>query len=278
MSTPDRSTNEKIEDVLETCRAYGASSIIALAGVPGSGKSHIGFIAAQRLASDPLMVREVQFHQSFTYEEFIEGLRIDHTGAVTVSPGAFLEWNDQAHDDPDHQYVFLIEELTRANVSATLGELLTYVEHRDRQFLTIYSRRPVKVANNLIVIATYNPTDRSAIDMDAALLRRLRIIAFPPSIQQLQEMLQARGVEAKVIKKLSDMFERVKERHADDYEYLMPFGHGLFAEIAGETPDLTKLWEERLRHFLYRPLIEPHPFAAAIEDNYPWASPDYRVP
>jgi 5-methylcytosine-specific restriction protein B len=113
MSTPDKSTAEKIEDVLATCRAYGSTSIIALAGVPGTGKSHIGSIAAQRLATNPLMVREVQFHQSFTYEEFIEGLRIDHTGAVTVYPGAFLEWNDQAHDDPEHHYVFLIEELTR---------------------------------------------------------------------------------------------------------------------------------------------------------------------
>ena len=278
MSTPDKSTDEKIEEVLETCRSYGTSSIIALAGVPGTGKSHIGSIAAQRLASELLLVREVQFHPSFTYEEFIEGLRIDHTGAVTVFPGAFLEWNDQAHDDPDHHYVLLIEELTRANVSAALGELLTYVEHRDRQFLTIYSRRPVKVAGNLTVIATYNPTDRSAIDMDAALLRRLRVITFPPSLQQLREMLQSRGLGANVIDKLRDMFERVKERHADDYEHLMPFGHGLFAEIRQESPDLNRLWEERLRHFLYRPLIEPHPFAASIEDNYPWRKPDFIVP
>jgi 5-methylcytosine-specific restriction endonuclease McrBC GTP-binding regulatory subunit McrB len=278
MSTADKSTAAKIEEVLETCRAYGESSIIALAGAPGTGKSYIGSIAAQRLASTPLMVREVQFHQSFTYEEFIEGLRIDHTGAVIVTPGAFLEWNDQAHDDPEHHYVFLVEELTRANVSAVLGELLTYVEQRDRQFLTIYSRRPVKIAKNLTVIATYNPTDRSAIDMDTALLRRLRIITFPPSVEQLGEMLKARGLGLKVIDKLKETFERVRARHADEYENLMPFGHGIFAEIRQEAPDLHKLWEERLRHFLYRPLIEPHPFASSIEENYPWTKRDYTVP
>jgi 5-methylcytosine-specific restriction protein B len=152
------------------------------------------------------------------------------------------------------------------------------VEQRDRQFLTIYSRRPVKVAKNLTVIATYNPTDRSAIDMDAALLRRLRVISFPPSLRQLREMLDSQSIPPNVIDKLRDMFERVKARNPNDYEHLMPFGHGLFAEVRREAPDLYQLWEERLRHFLYRPLIEPHPFAAAVEENYPWTKEDYRVP
>jgi MoxR-like ATPase len=278
MSTNDQNTQKKLEEVIDACRQYGRSSIIALAGVPGTGKSHIGSIAAQRIAGDPLMVREIQFHQSFTYEEFVEGLRIDRTGAVAVSSGIFLQCNDQAEADPERQYVLFIEELTRANVSAVLGELLTYVEHRERQFLTIYGRRPVKVATNLTFLATYNPTDRSAIDIDAALLRRLRIISFPPSTEQLREMLSQRNIQPKILDKLSDMFDTVAARHPQDYEYLMPFGHGLFAEVQNERPDLHKLWWERLRYFLSRPLIEPHPFTSSIQEAYPWIDPNYSVP
>lgn len=57
-----QATEKRIDDVVATCERYGASSIIALAGVPGTGKSYIARIAAQRLAGDPLRVREIQFH------------------------------------------------------------------------------------------------------------------------------------------------------------------------------------------------------------------------
>ena len=75
-------TEKKIAEVLDACKRSGHSSIIALAGVPGTGKSYVASIAAQRLTDEPLRVREIQFHQSFSYEEFIEGMRIDTSGAV----------------------------------------------------------------------------------------------------------------------------------------------------------------------------------------------------
>lgn len=92
-------------------------------------------------------------------------------------PGLFTEWNDLALDDPSLTWVLLIEELTRANISAVLGELMTFVEDRSRPFTTVYSRRPIKVAENLILLSTYNPTDRSALEVDSALLRRLRVLS-----------------------------------------------------------------------------------------------------
>jgi hypothetical protein len=269
------STERKIDEVVDTASRYGSRSIIALAGVPGTGKSYVGRIAAQRVANEPLRVREVQFHPSMTYEEFVEGLRIGADGAIVSEPGLFLEWNQLALDNPSQTWVLLIEELTRANVPAVLGELMTFVEDRSRSFTLLYSRRPVSVATNLVIITTYNPTDRSALDIDNALLRRLRIVNFPPDPGQLDDMLSSR-LGKSAVERISALFGEVRAEHSADFEFLMPFGHGIFAEVEAERPDLYELWHSRIRHMLRRPLMQPHPFTEAIERAYPWRDGTYE--
>jgi hypothetical protein len=270
-------TESAIASVVTACERYGSRSIIALAGVPGTGKSFVASIAAQRFCEEPLLVREIQLHQSFSYEEFIEGLRIDDSSGVNVVPGVFLDWNQRALEDPERKYVLLIEEFTRANLAGVLGELMTYLEHRDRPFVSVYSRRPVYIAKNLTILATYNPTDRTAIELDSALIRRLRIVRFLPSGDQLSEMLGTK-LPPKVMTKLQGIFAECAKRFGAEYEHLMPFGHGVFAEVQSETPDLHLLWKERLEHLLRRPLVEPHPFTDVIEELYPWRDPGYVLP
>jgi 5-methylcytosine-specific restriction protein B len=270
-------TEKAIDSVVHACERYGSRSIIALSGVPGTGKSFVASIAAQRFCAEPLLVREIQFHQSFSYEEFIEGMRIDDAAGVKVLPGVFLDWNQRALDDPAHRYVLLVEEFTRANLAAVLGEIMTYIEHRDRPFVSVYSRRPIYIAKNLTLLATYNPTDRTAIELDGALIRRLRIVSFKPSGQQLSEMLEGK-LDAKVIGKLQDLFSTCEDKFGSDYEHLMPFGHGMFADIAAETPDLHLLWKQRIQHLLRRPLVEPHPFTDTIEELFPWRKESFTLP
>ena len=270
-------TESQIAAVIKACEDYGSSSIIALSGVPATGKSFVAAIAAQRFAEEPTRVREVQFHQSFTYEEFVEGLRIGAHGAVEPVSGVFLEWNERALEDGELKYVLLIEELTRANLGSVLGELLTYVEHRDRNFHTMFSRKSMMIAKNLTIVATYNPVDRSAIDIDDALLRRLRIIDVAPDVGQLEEMLKTNGLPLPVIQQLKGVFEACKAKHAQDYDVMMPFGHGIFAEVKTEA-DLNPLWHQRIRRMLYRPLLDPHAFAETIAAAYPWRDPGYSVP
>lgn len=269
-------TEARIKEVVEACELHGKSSIIALAGVPGTGKSHVALPAAQRFAGEPTRVLEIQFHQSFSYEEFIEGMRIDANGSVLVKPGVLIDWNQVASDDPTRHYVLLIEEFTRANLPAVLGEVMTYVEHRERYFRAVYSRTPIRLAENLTLIATYNPTDRSALELDAAILRRLRVIRFLPDTAQLEEMLSG-ALPPKVIAKLKGVFDSCKMKHADDYEYTMPFGHGIFAGVKSETPDLHKLWVERIELMLRRPSGISHPFVQTITDAYPWRDPRYTT-
>lgn len=270
-------TENAIQQVVDACEQHGSRSIVALSGVPGTGKSFIASIAAQRFSDEPLLVREIQFHQSFSYEEFIEGLRIDDKSGVNAVPGVFLDWNQKALDDPERRYVLLVEEFTRANLAAVLGELMTYLEHRNRPFTSVYSRKAVFIAKNLTILATFNPTDRSAIDLDAALIRRLRIIRFSPSPEQLNEMLAGRSLSDAVITKLQNLFVECKKRFPNEYEHLMPFGHGLFADIQREQPDLFSLWHQRIQHLLWRPLIEPHAFAETIQQLYPWSREDFAI-
>lgn len=277
MTNYGRHTEAQVAQVVAACEAHGSSSIIALSGVPATGKSFVAEIAAQRHAGEATRVRAVQFHQSFTYEEFVEGLRIVDSGAVVTRAGLFLEWNQIAEDDGKLRYVLLIDELTRANVAAVLGELLTYIEYRDRTFYSLYSRMPIRIATNLTILATFNPVDRSAIDLDNALLRRLRIVDFPPSAALLDEMLQQNGLDRRVIDRLRGVFDACENEFGSAYGTLMPFGHGMFADVRGEE-DLHPLWQERVRHMLFRPTLDPHAFAETIQNAYPWTDPEYRVP
>lgn len=256
--------------IIEACGDGGRAPVEAVGRLSDLGRPVITpGLAAQRLAT-PVAVRHVQFHPAFSYEQFIEGMQIAPSGATVVTPGVFLKWNQLASQDPTHAYVLLIEELTRAEVAAVLGEVLTYIEYRDQPFHPAYSQQPTRIAKNLVILATYNPNDRSAINLDDALLRRMRIISCPPSPEQLAELLKPRDLPESVIYRLQEIFTACATQFGPDYVQSMPFGHAIFADIKAEHPDLQRLWHERIVHLLRRPLLPPHPYTECIEAHYPW--------
>ena len=269
-----------IERVLETLRRHGHRSIVALAGVPGTSKSHVARIAARAYASDDCL-REMQFSPGYTYEEFIEGPRFGDDFKVTPVAGAFLELNERALHEPDKQYVLLIEEFSRADLPKVLGELLTYVEYRgeEDEFTTMYSRdEQRRVAPNLAVLATYNPTDRSAVTIDAAIIRRLRILNFPPDVELLREIASESGLDVQVIDRLVEMFEACRERATPErFDDAMPFGHAVFSAVESER-DLYDLWHQELKQIMLRPRTPPHELYETIRDHYPWRDdPEFTV-
>jgi len=125
----------------------------------------------------------VTFHQSYGYEEFIEGLRpeTNDNGDITydVKPGVFKRICKLAKDDPDNQYALVIDEINRGNISKIFGELITLVEIDKRAgadnelIVTLpYSGKPFSVPSNLDIIGTMNTADRSLTHIDVALRRR----------------------------------------------------------------------------------------------------------
>jgi len=276
------STQQKVDEVVAACERYGDRSIIVLSGVAGTSKSHVAWLAAERLTGHPKFVKEIQFHQGYTYEDFIEGMVPSTSGGFERKSGVFLAWNDQARKDAEaaaaergtpNRYVLLIEELTRANITAVLGELMTYIEHRDRYFETpVYATR-VQVHRNLHIIGTMNPRDRSALEVDEALIRRLRIIEFPPDVTQLREILAGDPPNPPdITDRLAQMFEVLQQKYPKEFTVLMPFGHALFKGVRNEV-DLYHLWEHQIRHLLHRPLTPEHRLARDITELYPWKTP-----
>jgi hypothetical protein len=258
---------ELLHQVVERCREFGDRRIIALVGPAGTGKTALAREAALVLTdSDKTRVEVVQFHAAFTYEEFVGGLAPVPGGGFEPTPGVLIDINKRASEDPDHDYVLVIDEISRADTANVLGELLTYVEYRDRSFRVPALNKSVKLAPNLIIMATMNPADRSVINMDDALVRRLRQINVLRSTNALRKILGAAGMKDDLREQVCQWFAALPPD--------APFGHGLFVDVATEQ-DLHSLWNEQLVFFLRRGGISVYSDPPRIEDGFPWRMPQY---
>ena len=156
---------------------------VILQGAPGVGKS----FTAKRLAwlmmgmKDNDRIGSVQFHQSYSYEDFIMGYKPDGTD-FTLQTGIFYDYCEKARQNPGQDYFFIIDEIIRGNLSKIFGELLQLIEadYRGEETLLAYSRRPFSVPANLYLIGMMNTADRSLALIDYALRRRFSFFEMAP--------------------------------------------------------------------------------------------------
>ena len=174
----DEDTYNTLTELLE------AKYNVILQGAPGVGKT----FAAKRLAysimgqKDTSRVAMVQFHQSYSYEDFIQGYRPSKDGFELVN-GAFYKFCKEAEEDNERPYFFIIDEINRGNLSKILGELMMLIEKdkRGEKIKLLYSNEWFTVPQNVRIIGMMNTADRSLALMDYALRRRFAFFDFAPA-------------------------------------------------------------------------------------------------
>ena len=159
---------------------------IILQGAPGVGKT----FAAKRLAysmmgvKDPNRVMMVQFHQSYSYEDFIMGFRPSENG-FKLKHGVFYEFCKRAEVDSDNDYFFIIDEINRGNLSKIFGELFMLLESDKRgvALQLLYADEKFSIPENLYIIGMMNTADRSLAMLDYALRRRFAFFNLKPAFE-----------------------------------------------------------------------------------------------
>ena len=153
-------------------------------GAPGVGKTFV----AQRLAYSMMGVKDsnrvmmVQFHQSYSYEDFIMGFRPSGNG-FELKCGAFYNFCKKAENDIKNEYFFIIDEINRGNMSKIFGELFMLIESdkRGKKLQLLYSDEMFSVPSNVYIIGMMNTADRSLAMLDYALRRRFAFYKMKPS-------------------------------------------------------------------------------------------------
>ena len=205
--------------------------------------------------ADPIERYEmVTFHQSYSYEEFVEGIRPVLADAETAGADADLRYElrrgvfrqicDRARKDPDHRYALLIDEINRGNISRIFGELITLIEPDKRtgtsnaiQVRLPYSNDKFSVPSNVDIIGTMNTADRSLAHLDTALRRRFQFVELMPDPSLAKPKIVG-GEEIDTSRLLAAMNARIESLY--DREHMI--GHGYFMT---EEP-LPEIFRDRI--------------------------------
>ncbi len=235
---------------------------IILQGAPGVGKTFM----AKRLAysilgyEDKKRVQMVQFHQSYSYEDFIVGYRPAGAG-FELEYGPFYKFCKQAEKD-DKPHFFIIDEINRGNVSKIFGELLMLIESdkRSEHLKLLYTKEEFSVPENVHIIGMMNTADRSLAIIDYALRRRFAFYDVRPAFNNdmFIEMMEKR--ESETLKRLISCIKMLNNdiRNDDSLGSGFEIGHSYFCT----APDIQvdRKWIKSIVEFEIIPLINEYWF------------------
>lgn len=266
-------SSAELESILHTLTR---KKNIILQGPPGTGKTWLGRRLGWALCGrkSSTLVSVVQFHPSFSYEDFVRGWRPSSAGKLELADGPFIEFCRQASDDPENNYVLVLEEINRGNPAQIFGEMLTLIENtkrnQDNALRLSYPRNNDEtfyVPPNVYLIGTMNLADRSLALVDMALRRRFAFIDLEPQLGiPWVEHVSGRGYSREVLEAFGEQIDSVNQMIADDptlgRQYCI--GHSFFVplqDLDAEDPDAaTSDWLKQIISTEINPLLAEYWF------------------
>jgi 5-methylcytosine-specific restriction protein B len=220
---------------------------IILQGAPGVGKTFV----AKRLAYSVMGVKDiervmmVQFHQSYSYEDFIMGFR-PSTDGFELKKGAFYNFCKKAEIDSDNDYFFIIDEINRGNLSKIFGELFMLIENDKRgiSLQLLYSDEKFAVPKNVYIIGMMNTADRSLAMLDYALRRRFAFFEIKPGFETDGFREYRMAIDDARFNKLINCVENLNNEISADESLGEGFciGHSYFCNLSADSIDEQTLY------------------------------------
>ena len=219
------------------CNLLNRKKNIIFQGSPGVGKTFMAKKLAYSIIgeADDDKIKMVQFHESYSYEDFIIGYKPNDKN-FELKNGVFYDFCQKAASDMDNKYFFIIDEINRGNISKIFGELLMLIEsdNRDAEIILSYNNESFTVPNNLYIIGMMNTADRSIAVIDYALRRRFCFIDIDPAFEneKFKNYLKNKNVNDnlidKIIKNFTDLNNIIKKDRTLGKGYTI--GHSYFCD------------------------------------------------
>jgi 5-methylcytosine-specific restriction protein B len=247
---------------------------IILYGPPGTGKTYLARELAGHLA-EPSAVKLVQFHPSYTYEDFFEGFRpVQRTTgelAFELRPGPFRLLVEAARQNPSEPHILIIDEINRANLAKVFGELYFLLEYRNDAVGLLYSAEAdFTLPENVFVIGTMNTADRSIALVDSAMRRRFGFVELHPSTLPTSGLLSSWLTRASKDEDLPynldapELLDRLNER-IEERDLAIGPSYLMKLDVYRRADGLTRVWETSIL-----PLLAEHHYGSPPEalDRY----------